>query len=194
MRNFLACFASLVAASAVAHADPIAVTESAESSTAPSTYVQGGVMAGGNEGYFTAGASAEAGKRVAPSVWLHGSFTEGAAGELFATGNGTIMQARVGADAMPCSASGVLCAFVGADVGYQHTQFSGTSDPWFCDGDANDCMGNPIDESRSRAIGVARAGLDIGGTHLRWRPGIEAAFSGDGVNGVNLTQSIAYRF
>ena len=128
---------------------------------------------------------------VAPHVWVHGSLTEGLAGELFATGNGSILQVRAGADAMGCLGGGVLCAYVGADAGYQHTHYAGMPDPGFC---AGDCSGNPIDESRDRMIGVGRVGLDNGGTHGRWRPGIEASFASDGLDGVNITQSVAYRF
>src|SRR4051812_30014769 len=107
MRNFLVVFASLVAAASVAHANPLspdtAVTDAAApiaSETAPSTYVLGGVMAGGNDDLLTAGGTVEAGTRVVDHVWLHGSFTEAAADELFARGTGSLMQARVGADLM----------------------------------------------------------------------------------------------
>lgn len=194
MRNVVLAFGSLVALSSIASADPLSVAATTHEDVAPTTYVQGGLNVGGNDGLVTAGASVEMGKRVAPIVWLHASFMMGSADELFASGTGSIMQARVGADLMTCSDNGALCAFAGADVGMQHAQFSGVSDPWFCDGDANDCMGDPVAQDRTRAIGVARVGLDIGGKHLRWRPGIEATVAGDGVNGLDLTQSIAYRF
>ncbi|MBV8757555.1 MAG: hypothetical protein JO257_09780 [Deltaproteobacteria bacterium] len=194
MRNVLLAFAAVTAASSIASADPLSVAATTDSAAEPTTYVQGGLMAGGNDGYLTAGASAEVGKRVAPFAWVHASLTMGAADELFAHGTGSIMQARAGADLMTCNGSGVLCAFAGADLGIQQTQYSGMSEPWFCDSSEGDCSGNAIDESRNRVIGVGRLGLDIGGTHLRWRPGIEASVAGNGVNGVNLTQSLAYRF
>jgi hypothetical protein len=192
MRNVLIGLASLLAATTVVHADPLAVSSHPTDTAAPTTYVQGGAMIGGNDGYVTIGGSGELGKLVAPHLWIHGSLTEGLAGQLFATGNGSILQVRAGADAMGCLGSGVLCAYVGADAGYQHTTYAGMTDPLFC-GD-NGCDREPIDESHDRMIGVGRVGLDIGGKNLRWRPGFEAAVSGDGVNGVNITQSIAYRF
>src|SRR6185312_10711260 len=139
--------------------------------------------------------TAEVGKRVSQNVWLHGSVTEAAAGQLFATGNGSMLQVRGGADVMSCNASGGLCAYAGADLGFQHTQFAGESTPLFCIDDTGDsCMGNSIDESHNTLIGVARAGFDVGGEHLRWRPGVELAVGDTDVNGFNLTQSIAYRF
>jgi hypothetical protein len=149
-------------------------------------------MGGGNDGYLTLAGRVELGKLVAPHLWVHGSMTEGLAGDVFATGNGSIFQLRAGADAMGCTGSGVLCGYLGADAGYQHTQYAGMTDPILC-GD-NGCDRDPVDERRDRMIGVARAGLDIGDKNLRWRPGIEASFAGDGVNGVNVTQAIAYRF
>jgi hypothetical protein len=194
MRNVsfaFASLASLVAATAVAHADPLAVAATASPDAVPSSYVQGGVMAGANDGLLTDGASAEVGKRVQPYVWVHASMTMGSADELFASGTGSILQARAGADLMGCNANGVLCAFAGADVGFQHTEFSGMSVPLFCDGE--DCQGDAVYDHHAGMIGVGRVGLDIGGKHLRWRPGVEGSVSGTGV-GVNVTQSVAYRF
>jgi hypothetical protein len=194
MRHFLLACASVVSFCSIASADPLAVAATTTQEPEPTTYVQGGLLAGGNDGLFTAGGSVEVGKRVSPFAWVHASFMMGSAGELFATGSGSVMQARVGADLMTCSDNGALCAFAGADLGLQAAQYHGTSDPWFCDSDAGDCMGDPIDKSDGGAIGVGRVGLDIGGKHLRWRPGIEASVAADGLNGVNVTQSIAYRF
>lgn len=186
--------ASLVAATATAaHADPLSVSKTATDASAPSTYVQGGAMIGGNDGYVTVGGSAELGARVTPFLWLHGSVTGGLADAgLFTVGSGSMLQVRAGADVMSCGHSGVVCAYVGADAGFQHTQFSGyQTSLWSGDTSSGNMS---IDDSTSRMIGVARVGLDIGGTHLRWRPGLEVAVAGDGVNGANITQSIAYRF
>ena len=194
MRTVVFACASIAAFCSIASADPLSVAATTTPDSTPTTYVQGGVLAGGNDGLFTAGASVEVGKRVAPFAWAHASFMMGSAGELFATGTGSVMQARIGVDLMTCSDNGALCAYAGADIGLQAAQYHGTSDPWFCDGDANDCMGDPIDKSDGGAIGVGRVGLDIGGKHIRWRPGIEASVAAAGLNGVNLTQSIAYRF
>ena len=194
MRNVLFACASLAAFCSIASADPLSVAATTGDAPAPTTYLQGGLMAGGNDGYFTAGGSAELGKQVASILWVHAGVALGAADQLFATGNGSIMQARLGADLMGCNDNGALCAFVGADLGVQTVNYVGRSDPWFCDGDYSDCMGNPIDDHKTGALGVGRVGLDIGSKHLRWRPGIEASATTDGGVGVNLTQSLAYRF
>lgn len=193
MRNVLLACASVASLCSVASADPLAVAATTSDEPAPSTYVQVGVMAGGNDGLATAAGNTEIGKRVASILWVHASFTMGAAAELFASGSGTIVQARAGGDLMPCSDNGKLCVFAGADVGMQSTQYSGMETPWFCGGDYS-CEPQSVEQSRTRMIGVGRVGLDLGGPHLRWRPGIEAAVGGDGINGVNLTQSLAYRF
>ncbi|HSN27923.1 MAG TPA: hypothetical protein VLT45_16655 [Kofleriaceae bacterium] len=194
MRNVLLAFASLAAVSSVASAEPLSVAATTDDAATPATYVQGGVTAGGNDGLLTAGASAEVGRRVAPFAWVHASLMMGAANEIFAHGSGSIVQARGGVDLMTCSGNGVLCAFAGADIGLQASQYHGSEDPWFCDSDAGDCMSTPVDDSHAGVIGVGRVGLDIGGTHVRWRPGIEASMSTDGHAGLSLTQSLAYRF
>jgi hypothetical protein len=151
-------------------------------------------MFGGNDGYSTGGASAELGKRVVPHLWVHASATDGFADVPGATGSGSILQLRAGADAMTCTGSGVLCAYVGADAGYQHTQFAGYWNKFWPDNGVDYTMPVTRRDGHDRTIGVARAGLDIGNTHWRWRPGIEASFAGDGLDGVNITQSVAYRF
>jgi hypothetical protein len=194
MRNVLFAFASLAAVSSIASADPLSVTGTTTSSdAAPTTYVQGGLMAGGNDHKLTAGGNVEIGKQVASIAWVHASFVLGSASELFATGSGSIIQGRVGGDLMTCSETGGLCAFVGADVGMQDVNYEGMSQPWFC-GEDSDCSPNPISQHSAALLGVARVGLDLGGQHFRWRPGIEVSGTTDGGAGVNLTQSIAYRF
>ena len=160
MRNFLIGLASLLAATTVVHADPLTVTEHATTPAAPTTYVQAGAMVGGNDGYLTLGGSAELGKLVAPHLWLHGSLTEGVAGELFATGTGSILQVRAGADTMGCSGSGVFCAYLGVDAGYQRTQFSGMTDPLFCGDDGCDLRRARRPDQRPRLAGIEPARLD----------------------------------
>jgi len=195
MRNVLFGLASLLAATSVAHADPLAVAAHASDSAAPTTYVQGGLMLGGAEHYSTGAFSAEVGKRLVPHLWVHGSVADGFADLPGATGSGSIRQVRAGADAMTCTGSGVYCAYLGGDAGYQRTQFSGYWNKFWPDTGVDYTM--PVNKrvgGREGMIGVARAGLDIGGKHVRWRPGIEASFAGDGLDGVNITQSLAYRF
>ena len=193
MRTVVLACASIAAFCSIASADPLSVAATTTEDPAPTTYVQGGLMAGGNDGNFTAGGSVEVGKQVSSLAWVHGSFLLGSASQIFATGSGSIMQGRIGGDLMSCNDNGALCAFVGADVGVQAVNYEGMSDPWFCDSDTG-CEGDPISQHSTALLGVGRVGLDLGGKHLRWRPGVEASATSDGGAGFNLTQSIAYRF
>jgi len=193
MRNVLVAFASLAALSSVASADPLSVAATGTEDATPTAYVQGGLMAGGNDGNFTAGGSVEVGKQVGSIAWVHASVVLASASQLFATGSGSITQGRIGGDLMSCNDNGALCAFVGADVGVQTVNYDGMSEPWFCDSDSG-CEGDAISEHSTALLGVGRVGLDIGGKHVRWRPGVEASATSDGGAGFNLTQSIAYRF
>ena len=66
MRTVVFACASIAAFCSIASADPLSVAATTTPDSTPTTYVQGGVLAGGNDGLFTAGASVEVGKRVAP--------------------------------------------------------------------------------------------------------------------------------
>ncbi len=176
MRHVLLACASTVAFCSIASADPLAVAATTADEPAPTTYVQGGVLAGVTGEQTVAGASTEVGTRVASVMWIHASFALGSAREILGSTSGSMTQLRMGADLMTCNENGGMCAFAGADLGVQHTQIMESSD------------------SHTHALGVGRVGLDIGGTHLRWRPGIEASLTSNGADGVTLTQSLAYRF
>jgi hypothetical protein len=156
----------------------------------PTSYMQGGVEFGGFDKYLGAGATIEVGGQVVPGLWLHAIATHGTADELFATGDGRYSQLRAGFDLRGCRHGGGLCSFVGVDVGVQHTNWTGVEDTWF----GPDPNAMPVTYDRTRAIGVGRVGVDIGGDHFRWRPSLEWAFSNEGTNGFATLQSIAYRF
>ncbi len=190
MRHVALGFAALVAAASVAQAQPALVAPQPQPETVPASYVMGGVQAGINDGYFTGGGMVEAGTRVTDHVFVHGIATHGGTERLFSSGTGSYSQLRGGADIVSCQHGGSRCAFVGADLGVQHVQWSGMVGSLF-DSSAD---GTPVSYHRTRMIGVGRLGLDIGGTHLRWRPSAELAMSDNGGNGINFMQSLAYRF
>jgi hypothetical protein len=191
MRCFGLALVSLVAATTAAHADPIGAPTEAGTQSTNASYIDGGFEGGANDGYLTLGFRVELGTRVAPGLWVHAILADGGQGKIFATGSGTYTQLRAGADLMSCRSSGVLCIFVGADVGVEQTTWTGHDDPWFSDDSST-----PMDttDDHHRVIGVARFGVDIGGTNLRWRPSIEVTTADDGATSFNGTQSIAYRF
>lgn len=190
MRHIALGFAALVAATSVAHAQPALVAPQPQPEAAPASYVMGGGEVGVNDGYLSGGGMLEAGTRVTDHVFVHGIATHGGTERLFSSGTGSYTQLRGGADILSCEHTGARCVFVGADLGVQHVQWSGMVGSLF----DNSGDGTPVSYSRTRMIGVARLGVDMGGTHLRWRPSVELAMSDNGGNGLNVMQSLAYRF
>jgi hypothetical protein len=192
MRSFLVAFASLVAATSVASAEP-ALTAVQPTPEAPSSlYVAGGAEAGGNDQYLTAGGLVEVGVRVGHGIWIHGTAADGSADRMFASvSSGEYLQLRAGADLMRCAEHGKRCMFLGADFGVQHTQWTGVDDGF---SDSQDDM--PSTFNRTKLIAVGRFGADIGNSYsrLRWRPGVEVSMSNGGFNGLNFIQSVALRF
>jgi hypothetical protein len=187
MRTQILAFASLVALGSIAHADDSITAVAADAPAPNATYISVGGNMGGIDGFITLGGALEVGHQIKDSpVVVHAAFATGGAGKLFATGDGYFQQLRAGADLRGCTRSGVLCAFAGMDLAYQHVEYSGTEDDWF--GDSEPTMTTADD---SRMVGIGRAGLDIGGEHIRWRPGFEMALDG---SGAELSQSIAFRF
>jgi len=151
------------------------------------TYVGGGVMAGGDGG-VDAQATVEAGYRLDGNLWAHAAAATGVAGD--DQGGGQIHQVRAGIEGRTCTAPrGILCAVAGADLGYQ--QFTWHADAYHM---------SP-DEPHHDLIAVARLGGDIGGEHIRVRPGIEtyhllsgSVSNGAGLIGINLTLGVAYQW
>jgi len=122
------------------------------------------------------------------AMWLHAMVAEGGMGTL--DGGGSTMSSsyftiRAGAEARWCMVP-ALCTVGGLDLGFRHEHLI-AADEQILD---------------NRLIAVARAGLDIGGAHFRFRPGIEISFGSDGadggslrpniVDGLALTASVAY--
>lgn len=184
MRHLLLSIVILLAASTAASAEPL---------PDPSTYVVVGAEIGGNDGYLTAGGTLEAGVKVVPGLWVHAVGTAGGADELFSSGSGRYTQVRAGIDLIGCRqrAGSVLCPFVSADAGIQHTHWSGVEGLLFGDSLGD---GMPVTHDRVRPIGVGRFGVEIGTAHWRFRPNVEIAVSDKGFNGVNLIPAVVYRF
>ncbi len=158
-----------------AAADPVAAARTYQEPTAPATYVEGALTAGYNNDYFLGGGAVELGRRVSSFASLHATLMSGLAGQLFESGSGSITQARVGADLITCNTPDRLCAYAGADVGVQHTHYAGDG----CSVFEEPCYpSDHVDMHETSAVEVARAGIDAGGKHVRWRFGLEASFVG----------------
>jgi hypothetical protein len=189
----LLAFASIAALGSVAHADDsiTATATPAADADAGHTYVSVGANTGFVAQYLVLGGQVEVGHQLAHSpVSLHAVVATGEADELLSSGNGLFEQLRAGADVRGCI-NGALCAFAGTDVGYQHVRWTGDEGTWLLDEGSNTMT---VTKDDSRLVGIGRVGLDIGGSHLRWRPGIEVALDRDGINNAEITQSIAYRW
>ena len=170
---------SILVTASVASAEPLAVHAQASTEPAASTYVATGITFGGADGHTAAGVSLDLGQRVSEHVWLHAGGTAAADGELLG-GQGRYLAAHGGLELASCHRGERVCAFAGADVGFAQSQYS----TWSFDG--------TMSGTTDGVIGVLRVGLDIGGTHVRWRPGFEADV-GNASAGA-LTQSIVFRF
>lgn len=169
---------SILAAASAASADPLAV-HATTAEPASSTYVATGVTLGGADGHTAAGVSVDLGQRIWDYVWLHAGGTAAADGELFG-GQGRYLAAHGGVEVASCHPGERVCAYAGADLGYAQSEYS----TWSFDGN--------MSGSTAGVIGVLRAGLDIGGKHVRWRPGFEADVGNTSAGA--LTQSIVFRF
>ncbi|HSN27922.1 MAG TPA: hypothetical protein VLT45_16650 [Kofleriaceae bacterium] len=182
--------AALVAAPALAHADPVSVTATPDDSTPPPTYVAATLSGGINADLLTMGGGLEIGRRVAPFASVHGSVSDGVATKLFDHGSGSIQQARAGVDLFTCGVDGRLCAFVGGDVGVQRVRYDGYECTPF-----EGCY--PMDRITvhdTSAIEVMRAGIDAGRKTWRLRVSAEATRAGGRLDGVDVVSSIVFRF
>ena len=126
----------------------------------PTQYVQVDAMIGGAApvgGPNLVGA-VEGGYRLAPSWWAHGEVAGGLAAD--DQGGGTTAQLRGGVETRSCSASSLVCGVFGLDLG----ALRGT---WT----SSDSAG--ASEHVVALVAVPRVGIDVGGTHVRARAGIE---------------------
>ncbi|MDB4959955.1 MAG: hypothetical protein JWO36_7524 [Myxococcales bacterium] len=157
------------------------------------SYVAAGATAGDSFGQTLGGfyaGSVEGGHRLGHVLWLHAMVAEG--GMVAIDGGGSTMSSnyltvRIGSEARWCVLDGALCALGGADVGYRHERLAAQYDHYTDD----------------RPIGVLRAGLDAGSSHVRFRPGLELSFGADGagtiggrtgIDGIAAAASVAYQW
>jgi len=181
--------AALLAAPAVAHADPLAAQSSVTIQDAPRTYIAPGVALGSAGSHTMAAFSFEVGERITDHLVVHG---EGLSGVDGLGTTDTYMAATAGLDATSCVQLAKTCAYVGFSAGYaqsKYTQYglSSTENEWL----APELSGGMSTLSQG-AVGVLRAGLDIGNEHLRWRPGVEATLVGP--SQAALTSAFALTF
>ena len=189
MRQPLLVLTVLAATATIAAASPPAVYASDDApQPAPESYAATGAMFGGDLG-VDGQLAVEGGHHLDGAWWLHALAAGGLAGD--DEGGGVIRQARAGIEARSCTTHRIACAYAGADLGYQ-------SYTWH----ANEYHMSP-DEPHHDLIGVARAGFDLGGRHVRVRPGIETYHAlagnthGEGplkLAGLNLTLGVAYQW
>jgi hypothetical protein len=174
MRNALVIFATLVTTTTLAAAEPTA-------------YVGTGAMAG-MDGFLDAQVAIEGGVHLQGQWWLHAIAATGGATD--DQGGGPVSQARVGIEGRACNDSGAACAYAGLDVGYQSLTWR-PHDPG-------------MDENYNDMIAAYRAGGDLGGRHVRVRPGVELLQRLAGSDtyvretgaplGLNLTLALAYQW
>lgn len=191
MRNPLVVLGALLVTTGVAAAEPPGVTATASAAPqgAPETYVAVGAMLGMDE-LLDGQVAVDGGYHLRGSLWAHALVGTGIVGD--DQGGGPVHQGRFGIEARRCTApKGLLCGYTGVDLGYQTATWHSNE-------------GNSMDEHHDDAIGVVRAGLDIGGDHVRVRPGVELydllvgsdtySHAPGMIMGLNATLAVAYRW
>ncbi len=178
MKKTLLGFASVIASTSLAHAQPSLV---ASTDTSPQlSYVQGGVTAGADDivGLYAA-FTLEGGFRLGDSpLWAHAMMLTGkGSGIDEATYSSSMLQLRGGIEAHGCVVSAV-CAFMGVDAGVRNETLMAEYD----------------NRHATDAIVAPRAGLDIGTRHFRFRPGLEMQLDHTGWAGAGLTAAVAYQW
>lgn len=179
MNKTLVGFASVIASTSLAHAQPSLV---ASTDTTPQlSYVQGGVTAGDDDivGLY-GGFTLEGGVRLGDSpLWAHAMMITG-------KGNGidelvydsSMLQLRGGIEARGCVVS-AACAVIGVDAGFRHETLMAEYD----------------NRRASDAIVAPRVGLDIGTRHFRFRPGLEMQLDRTKwLAGIGATAAVAYQW
>jgi hypothetical protein len=173
-------FTSLLATTAVAHAQPSLVEPAASPSDAPASdaYLEPGLEVGLSRTGFYGALQLDGGRRLGDGAfWLHGRLAQGSmAGIDERTMASDFTEARVGLEARSCGLHGVLCLVTGLDAGYRHERLLAEYDNTRAD----------------LAAAIPRLGLDLGGTRLRVRASVETAFDQRGWDGLGLTTGVAY--
>jgi hypothetical protein len=190
--NKLVVVFSMLAATSVAQAQP---SPTAPSKVTAAQYVETDLVVGGTAP--VAGPSivlaAQGGYRLSQALWLHGEVSYGDARD--DQGRGPAEQLHAGLEGRTCIVHGVLCGIAGADLGYQHGS-------WTSDRRATDM------ETVDALVVVPRAGVDVGGDHVRMRLGVETDLALAGrhrdtagtmsptnvVTGIGLGLGVAYQW
>lgn len=146
-------------------------------------YIGASTSGGASSSMFYLGVSADAGHRIASSVWfIRGQASTGLSGSLFAKGRYSAY--RGGLEARKCAGYVTqVCVLAGADVGVIRDAFTVMANN-------EAAMG-----SVSRPMVVPRAGLEIGSS-VRLRAIAEMPMYGgsDPETGVNLSIGLGYAF
>jgi hypothetical protein len=177
--TLLAALAALTVAT-TASAD---VYDASEAPPQKDFYVGASTSGGASSSMFYLGVSADAGYRIASSVWfIHGQASTGVSGSLFAKGRFTSY--RAGLEGRRCAGYVTqVCVLAGADVGVMRDTFTFTED--------NETM----TDSLSRPMVIPRASLEVGST-VRLRAIVEMPMygGGDPETGVNIAIGLGYAF
>jgi hypothetical protein len=174
---------AILATASVASADPLAASATGTIEDAPRTYFMPGVALGSAGNHTMGAVTAELGTRITDHLVIHAEGLFGSDGELLG-GSGQYIAATAGVDATSCEKLEKVCAYVGASAGYAYSKYTDSND-WFTGAAGM----STLDQG---AVGMLRAGMDIGSTHVRWRPGVEVAVVGP--SAAALTQSVIFRF
>ena len=86
-----------------------------------------------------------------------------------------LFEARAGLELRGCVWNGIACVVGGADLGWIHEGMS---------------AGAALDAT---AV-IPRAGLDVGGDQLRFRPGVELALGNNQYRNAAMTVAVAYQW
>jgi hypothetical protein len=162
MRAAIAIAVALLASSSPAVAQ---TAIAALTSPPPTRYVQAGGMVGVAAPVVGLNlmAAFDGGVRLGGSnAWLHAAGSYGSLGD--DQGPGSNGQLRAGIEGRACLWSGAACGVDGVDVGYQRGRWADRDDP-------------SHNESSDALVAIPRFGLDLGGTNLRARIGIEIDYA-----------------
>lgn len=181
MNASLLAIALVAAVPTLAHADGVFASAAHEASAShePSAYLQLGSSLGADDAGMWLAGTLDGGLRLGDTpLWAHGQLGYGSASEgFFQSGHGTFESARGGLEARVIipHTLGIVGVYAGFDVGYRSLGF-----------------GDKMSSSAGDTVAVARGGLDLGTTHLRFRPGIEMLPVENGP--LALTAALAYQW
>jgi len=168
---------TLLATTAIAGAQP-SLTDAAAPAPAhdSQTYVEGGAA----YGVVFLAATVEVGHQIDHGpLWFHAMLVDGSAGGIDETTySGSIWQARAGIEARRCVAGNLACAVAGVDAAVSHVQYMAEYDS----------------ANVTEPLVLPRVGLDLGGDHVRLRPGAEIGVGGKGLEQIAVTAGVAYQW